>query len=91
MMTNKQIKSLVKNVEELNEEVSALVDCIIELNETLEKQNDWLAELAGILSGEDEELEKEREEWKEHINPVNALSGRPHKGDRRKYHGSHKP
>jgi hypothetical protein len=83
MITEKTVKLLIKNVKRLSKEVK-------ELTEVLQKQNDWLAELAGIINGEDEELEKESEEWKEHLNPVNALSGRSHKGDRRRHNDSFK-
>jgi predicted nucleic acid-binding Zn-ribbon protein len=73
------IKALVLKVNELTGEVEALTDCIIELNETLEKQNEWLKELCDVLGIEsaeaDEEYAKEREEFEEHLEPVNA----PHK------------
>lgn len=81
MATDKEVEVLIRKVLRLSKSVKALSAEVRGLTEVLQKQNDWLADLAGILNGEDEEFEKEREEWKEHVNPVN----------RRRHHGSHKP
>jgi hypothetical protein len=68
-LINRKIKALVLRVNELTGEVEALVDCIIEINETLEKQNEWLAELARLMTEDDDEYKKDRDEWRKKLDP----------------------
>ena len=73
MTMDKQIHILIKKVKKLTGEVKVLRDCLVEMNDYLDKQNDWLAIVAEILEGEndDDEYDKECEEWKDRLNPVN--------------------
>ena len=72
-----RVNKLTGEIKELHKSLDAFVDCIIDLHNTIVKQNDilndqneWLKELSEILT-DDEEYDREREEWKDHVNPIN--------------------
>jgi hypothetical protein len=54
--------------------VADLTHYLIKLNEVLGKQNEWLAELSRVINeSNDDDYERERQEFDEHLDPINKI------------------